>query len=291
MLELDRCRDLPACLAVLDDFVASLSPGQASDEGPTIAGSLKRFGETAKQELLRRAASADPGWRNLVGDVLSYWGGWSSSDVPALRAALRLQHGGWIARPLAEIRTPEAIEALVEDLAVAGAVNQTGWALAKIGHEALPYLLPILASERDAGGAAIVIRDMGREALVVAPDWVLTAANPDNPKNVRLAALRGLAAMGDGVGQLGHDLGAMLASPDADIRTQTFKTLVAVRDPSVVMTLAENCEPSGKEFYSIPLKSLESLITVAAFREHARTDGSRLMAFLVPHVIESDAVL
>ncbi len=280
VLELDRCQDLAACLAVLDDFVPSLSPGQASGEGPTIAYSLKRFGETAKQELLRRAASADPGWPNLAGDILSYWGGWSPSDVPALRAALRLRHGGWIARPLAEIRTPEAIEALVEDLAVAGAMNQTGWALAMIGHEALPYLLPILADEHRANEVAGVIRKMGKEALVVAPDWVLMAANPDNPKNVRLAALRGLAAMGDGVGQQGKDLGAMLASPDADIRAQTFKTLVAIRDPSVVMTVAENCKPSGKAFYSIPLESLQCLITVAAFGEHARTAGSHLMEFL-----------
>jgi HEAT repeat protein len=280
VVELDGCQDLPACLAVLDDFVPSLSPGQASGEGPTIAHSLKRFGEMAKQELLRRAASADPGWPNLAGDILSYWGGWSPSDVPALRAALRLRHGGWIARPLAEIRTPEAIEALVEDLAVVGSANQTGWALARTGHEALPYLLPIFADEQRANDVASVIHQMGKEALVVAPDWVSMVANPDNPKNVRLAALRGLAAMGDGVGQQGKDLGAMLASPDADIRTQTFKTLVAIRDPSVVMTVAENCRPSGKAFYEIPLESRHCLLTVAAFGEHARTAGSPLMEFL-----------
>jgi HEAT repeat protein len=280
VLDLDRCQDLPACLAALDDFVPSLSPGQASGEGATIANSVKRFGDTAKQELLRRATSADPGWPDLAGDILSYWGGWSPSDVPALRAALRLQHGGWIARPLGEIRTAEAIEALVEDLAVAGAVNQTGWALAMTGHEALPYLLPILADEHRANEAAIIIHQMGKEALVVAPNWVLMAAKADNPKNVRLAALRGLAAMGDGVGQQGKDLAAMLASPDADIRAQTFKTLVAIRDPSVVMTVAENCKPSGKAFYSIPLESLQCLITVAAFGEHARAAASHLMEFL-----------
>jgi HEAT repeat protein len=280
VLELDGCQELPACLAVLDGFVPSLSFGQSSGVGTTLAYSLKRFGETAKQELLRRAASADPGWRNLAGDILSYWGGWSPSDVPAIRAALRLQHGGWIARPLAEIRTPEAIEALVEDLAAAGAMNQTGWALARTGHEALPYLLPILADEQGANEVASVIGDMGKEALVVVPDWVLMAANPDNPKNVRLAALRGLAAMGDGVGQQGKGLGAMLASPDADIRAQTFKTLVAIRAPSIVITVAENCKPSGEAFYRIPLESHHCLITVAAFEEHARTAGSHLMKFL-----------
>jgi HEAT repeat protein len=200
--------------------------------------------------------------------------------VPAIRAALRLEHGGWIARPLGRIKTSEAIEALVEDLAVAGSMSQTGWALAKmVGHEALPYLLPILADEQGARAAAGVIRDMGKEALVVAPDWVLVAANTDNPKNVRLAALRGLAAMGEGVGRQGKDLGAALASPDADIRAQAFKTLVAIRHPSVVTTVAENCKPSGTAFYRMPFESLDCLMTVAAFGEHARMAGSHLMKF------------
>ena len=280
VLELSRCRDLPMCLAVLDDFVPSLSSGAESGVGPTIADRLKRFGDTAKRELLRRATSADPGWPNLAGDILSYWGGWSPSNVPALRAALRLQHGGWIARPLAEIRTTEAIEALVEDLAVAGAMNQTGWALATTGHEALPYLLPVLADEPRAADVASVIHEMGKEALVVAPNWVLMAANPDSPKNMRLAALRGLAAMGDGAGQQAKDLGALLASPDPDIRAQTFKTLVAIRDPSVVMTVAENCKPSGKAFDRIPLESRQCLVTVASFGEPARTAAPHLMEFL-----------
>jgi HEAT repeat protein len=280
VLDLDGCQELPACLGVLDGFVPSLSFAQSSGVGKTLAYSLKRFGETAKQELLQRAASADPGWRNLAGDILSYWGGWSPSDVPAIRAALRLQRGGWIARPLAEIRTPEAIETLVEDLAAAGAMNQTGWALAKTGHEALPYLLPILADDNRAREVAGIIGQMGKEVLAVAPDWGVTAINPDNPKDMRLAALRGLAAMGEVAGQQGKNLRAMLADPDADIRAQAFKTLVAIGDPSVVMTVADNCKPSGKALYEIPLESHQCLITVAAFEEHARTAGSHLVEFL-----------
>ena len=125
---LEGCPALPACLAVLDTFVSPQDRGQGSGVGRAIADNLRRFGEPAKQELLHRAADAHPGWRNLAGDILSYWGGWSSSDVPAIRVALQLRHGGWMARPLAEIKTPEAIQALVEDLAFIGAASQTGWA-------------------------------------------------------------------------------------------------------------------------------------------------------------------
>jgi hypothetical protein len=280
VLELKECSDLPACLTSLDAFVPSLSRGQASGLGDTIAHSLRRFGEVAKQELLRRAASPDPGWPNLAGDILSYWGGWSPSDVPALRAALRFQHGGWIARPLAGIRTPEAIEALVEDLAVIGAESQTGWAIVRTGHEVLPYLLPVLADDNRAHEAARIIGRMGKEALAVAPDWGVMAANPGIPKDGRLAALRGLAAMREVAGQQGKNLRAALADPDADIRAQAFKTLVTIGDPSVVMTVAENCKPSGKAFYGIPFESRQCLITVAAFEEHARTAGSHLVEFL-----------
>jgi HEAT repeat protein len=185
-----------------------------------------------------------------------------------------------MARPLAEIKTPEAIQALVEDLAVIGSQSQTGWALVKIGPTALPHLLPILADDKHAHAAAGVIHWMGEEALVVAPNWVSLAASTDNPKNMRLAALRGLAAMREGARQHGKDLRAQLASPDADIRADAFKTLLALRDPSAVMTVAENCHPSGTALYRMPHQSY-CLLNIAAFREDARTAGSHLMKFLV----------
>jgi HEAT repeat protein len=279
VLELEGCPALPACLVVLDAFVSPRDDGRGSSAARAIAHKLLRFGEPAKQELLRRAAGAHPGWRNLAGDILQYWEAWSPSDVPAIRAALQLRHGGWIARPLAAIKTPEAIQALVEDLPFIGAESQTGWALIQIGPKALPHLLPILADERHAFAAASVIHRMGKEAFVAAPDWASIGGSADNPKNVRLAALRGLAAMGDGARQQGKDLREMLASPDVDIRAQVFETLVAIRDPSVVTSVAENCNPSETAFYR-PLQSRTCLMNIAAFGEHARTVGSQLMKFL-----------
>jgi hypothetical protein len=271
--DLEGCPALPACLAILESRFPLRNTGQQSGVGKEIAHNLRRFGEPAKHELLRRASGAHPGWRNLAGDILSKWGGWSPTDVPAIRAALQAQRGGWMARPLAEIKTPEAIQALVEDLALLGnAANQTGWALVNIGPKVLPYLLPILADDQQSHAAASIVNRMGREALVAAPDWISLAASMDNPKDVRLAALRGLAAMGRGAREGGKDLRAMLASPEADLRAQAFKTLVALRDPSVVAAVADDCHPSGAAFFPIPLQSL-CVVTVAAFGEHAQPVG------------------
>jgi hypothetical protein len=115
--------------------------------------------------------------------------------------------------------------------------------------------------------------------LVVAPDWVSLAASADNPKSKRLAALRGLAAMGDGARQHGKDLRALLESTDADIRADAYKTLLALRDPSVVMVVAENCRPSGAAFFEMPLESF-CLSDIAVFGEEARSAGAHVMKFL-----------
>jgi hypothetical protein len=268
------------CLAMLDAVVAPVDDGGLNEAARKISTNLQRFGEPAKQELLRRAAGAHPGWCNLAGGILQFWGSWSPSDVAAIRAALQLQHGGWIARSLVAIKTPEAIQALVEDLAFAGAATQTGFALTQIGPDALPYLFPLLEDDHHAFVAANVIHKIGREASSAAPGWASIAASSDRPKNMRLAALPGLAAMGNGAQQEGKGLREMLADPDLAIRDQAFKTLVAIRDPSVVTNVAENCNPSGTTFDRIPVQSLLCLLNVVAFAEHARTVGSQLMRFL-----------
>jgi HEAT repeat protein len=279
LLELEICRTLPACLALLDAVVPARDCGCTNGAGKAIAERLRRFREPAKQELLRRAASAHPGWRNLAGDILSYWDAWSPADVPALRAALQVSHGGWIARPLAQIKTHEAIQVLVEDLAsLRDAANQTGLALVKIGPKVLPYLLPLLADDQHA--AVSVIWRIGKEAFVVAPEWASLAAGTDNPKNMRLAALRGLAAMKEGARERGRDLRALLTSPDADIRAQAFETLLVIRDPSVVATVAENCRPSGAAFHAYRLQFRFCHMEVAAFGEHAHPFGHHLLRFL-----------
>src|SRR5262245_33490788 len=117
--QLEGCPALPACLAILDAFpFPGTYVNQVRGGGRQIAGRLLRFGEPAKHELLRRAGGDHLDQRNLASAILAVWGAWSwsPSDVPVIRAALKRSSGGWMARPLAEIKTPEALEALLEDL-------------------------------------------------------------------------------------------------------------------------------------------------------------------------------
>jgi len=99
---LDSCSSLSACLTLLDEVVPKQDDGEGSN-GDVLAANLRRFGEPAKQELLRRASGNNPGWRNVAGAILANWDAWTVDDVPALRTALSLDHGGWVARPLGQI--------------------------------------------------------------------------------------------------------------------------------------------------------------------------------------------
>jgi HEAT repeat protein len=294
--QLEGCPTLPECLAILDAFVF---PGtyvnQVRGAGTEIAGNFLRFGEPAKHELLRRAGGDHLHRRNLASAILAAWGAWpwSPSDVPAIRAALKLSPGGWMARPLAEIKTPEAIEALLEDLPTADSGYETVASLAKIGPPVMPHLLPLLADDQRAHRAAMVVRQMGRDALVAGSDWLSLATSADALKTERTAALRGLAAMGWAARWHEKDLRALLASPDkdlrtllasqdSDIRTEATNTLVALRDASVVTEMAERCNPSGSAFDRLGV--LEGpyfcLNDIASLGDNARKAGPILRKFL-----------
>jgi hypothetical protein len=128
---LNDCPSLEACLQLIDQVVPARDDGEGSN-ATVLANKLRRFGDSAKHELLKRATGHQPGWRNVAGAILSEWHSWTPSDVSELHEALRKQPGGWVARPLGEIATPEAIQALVEDLPKGGE-NQTDFALSNLG--------------------------------------------------------------------------------------------------------------------------------------------------------------
>ena len=153
------CRNLESCLKALDSK-ARTSDGSAGPDEEAIAAKLSKFGEPAKIELLKRAAGDDMGWRNLSQSILYNWKTWSPSNVPELRAALRRDPGGWMAKPLATIATPAAIEALVEDLPK-GSENQTDFALEELGPRAVPALMPLLENPDTAPPAIRAIKSMG----------------------------------------------------------------------------------------------------------------------------------
>jgi len=126
---------LNVCRPLLDTVVPATDDGEGSNS-EVLARDLSRFGDAAKHELLNRAAGNQPGWRNVAGAILSDWPSWDPSDVPPLRNALQMDPGGWVARPLGRIATPEAIQTLVEDLP-RGEENQTDFALSHLGARAM----------------------------------------------------------------------------------------------------------------------------------------------------------
>ncbi len=262
----NECRSLDACLRSLDSRAAT-SDGSTGPDEELIARKLSAFGEPAKHELLRRAAGDDAGWRNLSGAVLANWKTWLPSDVPELRAALRLDPGGWMATPLGTIGTRTAIEALVEDLPK-GSDNQTDFALEKLGSRAIPALMPLLENDNTAPPAVRVIKLMGKSVAPLQSRWTQIANDADEPLTKRLAALRAISALGSKARQSAASLRPLSSSTEPSLRNQAALTLEAiqsfeqkfntqVQDVSIIELLANPTKYDGKEVQLIGFLRLE----------------------------------
>lgn len=188
------CRTLDACLRALDSAAHDADGSQGPSER-AYTRKLSTFGNPAKHELLRRAAGSDPKWRELAQVILVDWNTWSQSDVPELRAALRAEPGGWMPRALFQIGTPEAIEAIIEDLPNDDDNQAQFWA-EKLGVKVLPYLMPLLEDDAKANSALKVIRSIRNSVAPVQTSWVRTAIDPSQTLLHRIAALRAISALG-----------------------------------------------------------------------------------------------
>jgi HEAT repeat protein len=199
LLQLDNkaldCPSLEACLRVLDDATPLRSAGNVPPSAPKVASHLAQFGPAAKQALLERATGSLQGQRSLADILLMFWPDVDARDVPMLKEALRLSPGGGVARLLGRIGTPDAIAALVEDVREHGAQNQSGFALRSLGSKALPYLLPLLKGDSWQSGVQIV-DEMGDVSAPAMQTWLAVAVDEKQPVEARVAALRGLRAMG-----------------------------------------------------------------------------------------------
>jgi hypothetical protein len=260
------CRSLDVCLRSLDS-AASTADGSTGPDEEAFARKLSTFGEPAKQELLRRAAGNDAKWRNLSGAILANWKTWSPSDVPELRAALRLDPGGWMAGPLRSIGTSAAIETLVEDLP-RGSENQTDFALGKLGPKAIPFLMPLLENENTSASATRVIKLMGDSAAPFQSSWSRVANDPGESLIKRLSALRAISALGARGRPSAASIEHLSSSPELPLREQAALTLEAVRsfeqrvngnaqDVSILELLANPFRYDGKQVQVIGFLRLE----------------------------------
>ena len=222
-----ECHSLEICLKSLDP-IAAISDNSSGPDEQAFARKLSLFGEAAKHELLRRATGEDKGWRNLSGAILGNWKTWSSSDVPALRAGLALDNGGWLAGPLRKIGNHAAIEALVEDLPK-GSENQTDFALKDLGAKAIPFLMPLLEDENTAKPAVRLISLMGVTAVPFQKQWSEIADDPDEPLQKRLAAMRAVGALGPRARSSVPSIQPLLKSTEFAVREQAAITLESVQ--------------------------------------------------------------
>lgn len=203
------------------------------------------------------------------------------SDIPALRDALRKDKGGWVAGPLGQIGTPDAIRALVEDLSTAADIeSQTGFALEKLGAKAVPFLMPLLESQDKSPLAAQVIAEMDPLPISYASTWVGAALDAQEPVVARVAALRGIAALGPAAEQKSEELHVLLKDGNTELQKQVSTTLNAVRDPMMVVQMAKSCQPRASQFDFLALDSVLCLREIAEFEPAGRTAGESSMPFL-----------
>lgn len=278
---LDHCATLGDCLRLLDRVVPATDNGEGSNS-EILAHDLERFGEPAKQELLKRAAGPHPGWRNVAGSILWSWSSWNPADVPALRDALRKQPGGWVAKPLGEIGTPEAIKALAEDLSIASdSENQTGVALEALGGKAIPYLFPLLETERSSYPATAVLKNMGAAALPFLSQWKTLAMDVRAPDPERIAALKAIEALGPLAKGQCEQLHPLLDNSNQALKNQTKRTLQAARDPILLGETIGQCHPKASPDDWLAVDSLACLRYIASYGSDATTIAAQLLPFLV----------
>lgn len=277
---IDTCATLDACMALIGAMQPPMDQGYWPREvDADVVWLHARFGQAAKQALMEKLIGPHGGWRNYAAAAISLWPDLNPGDLPALAKSLDLKAGGWSARAVARIGGPKAIEALIAN---PRDMSQTSFALTKLAPQSLPYLLPLLEQDRTSQGrrmAATVIRESEDKALSVAPEWAALALDTSQPVARRLAALRGLAAMGDGARNQGESLRPLRDDPSLAVRDEAKLTLAELRDPSVSREIADACKPIGEQLAGYA-HHIPCLYDLGAQYRDAEVVGPALMTFL-----------
>ncbi len=141
--------------------------------------------------------------------------------------------------------------------------------------------MPLLEDDKKSLLAAQVISEMDPLPVAYLSSWITTALDIQKPARERLAALRGIAALGPAAERPSEALHVMLSDIDPQIQKQVSATLTAMRDPVVVERLAKSCQPRAPQFDFLALESVMCLREIAAFGPAGRAAGESLMPFLL----------
>jgi hypothetical protein len=232
------CADLPTCMAILDAAIRWRDNDTELGDERQIALRLEAFGHAAKSELLKRTGGPDREWRIYAAAILEWWPNFDDADVPALVQVLQFEEGGWAGVPLAKIRTPAAIRALLADIGrfhFNRYYNRPGSTelVGQLGKAVLPYMLGALenAQANPSWQLETLTSGLGNDAIPMVVPWTNIAIDRNQPSSRRVAALRGLAAIGYRGAFVGNELHPLLQDGDLAVREFALTTLGAMRDP------------------------------------------------------------
>ena len=241
--ETQVCDSLESCLNDL------ATPPQLSDKGMSgheqaVAKQLQGYGRAAVGPLLGLLRATDDKVRDRAGYTLADIDPVTVEDLPALKTAMS-EGNGWVARAIARIGTPEAIQALVENLRrnPESVPNQTTVALERLGDKAVPYLLQAYTCKPRCGSVAfiraltIVFGRMEEKAEPAVTPLIAKANDTSQPLPLRIAALRTLEAIGPYAKAQRHFLRPLLDSPQPDLARAASGALTRIGDASVVENL------------------------------------------------------
>jgi HEAT repeat protein len=117
-------------------------------------------------------------------------------------------------------------------------------------------------------------------AVPFAFQWATQAVDPQQPVQVRLGALRGIAAIGDKAQPSCDVVRNLVHDPDPKISKQAEITLRAVRDPTEAEEVVRTCHPTAAPFDPLALEALKCLGEIASYGDGGREVGAKLLAFL-----------
>ncbi|HMF29283.1 MAG TPA: hypothetical protein VKE42_10955, partial [Candidatus Cybelea sp.] len=246
--QIESCRTYTDCIRLLD------ANAQIDREhAPKFAARLEQFGESAKQELLKRASGPEPSkheWYVLPNFILRYWDNWSERDIDAIDRILRDNPESPIGWALVKIGTPRATKMLVEDAAKYGSPYMPDMILS-VFDKALPYFNDGLAGPYWQFFLYLV-SDFETRTALPKDAWAKTAVDPSKPHDQRIAALRAVSALKmAGPGYL-SSLNSLLHDGDAEIRFEATRTVRALQGKVGPDVLATTCPTRPNPFVTHP---------------------------------------
>src|SRR6185295_1208025 len=193
--DLDRqiagCSSFNACFELLD-----ANQNAAIEHAPQFAARLQKFGEPAKQELMKRAVGPEPvkhDWYRAPNFILRYWDDWSERDIEAVDRIIRDNPESPIGWAFVKIGTPRAIKTLVEDAAKYGAPYMPDMIAASFD-KSLPYVDEGLAGEYWQF-FVYLISDFEMRFALPKQHWLTALRDASQPDGKRIAALSAVSAL------------------------------------------------------------------------------------------------